>query len=65
MPERSRATVKALAAQFGLSGTYGLENPEIFEVPEVAKAGGLKALKELGRPVDVLRETKERMFATA
>lgn len=65
MPKRSRATVKALAAQFGLSGTDGLENPEIFEVPEVARAGGLKALKELGRPVDVLKETKERMFATA
>ena len=26
-------------------------------------AGGLKALKALGKPADVLHETKERMFA--
>lgn len=65
LPDRARETVKALAAQFGLSGTDGLENPEIFLVPEVTRAGGLNALKELGKPVDLLRETKERMFATA
>lgn len=65
MPGRARATVEALAAQFGLSGTDGLENPQIFQIPEVAKAGGLRALKELGKPVEVLRETKERMFAVA
>jgi type I restriction enzyme, R subunit len=65
MPDQARETVKALAAQFGQSGTEGLENPEIFLIPEVTKAGGLKALKELGKPFDLLRETKERMFATA
>jgi type I restriction enzyme R subunit len=65
MPGQTRATVEALAAQFALSGTDGLENPQIFQVPEVARAGGLKALKEVGKPFDVLRETKERMFATA
>lgn len=65
MPDQARETVKALAAQFGLSGTNGLENPEIFLIPEVTKAGGLKALKELGKPFDVVQETKERMFATA
>jgi len=29
----------------------------------VPRAGGLAALKTLGNPADVLRETKERMFA--
>ena len=31
--------------------------------PEVARVGGLAALKALGKAADVLRETKERLFA--
>jgi len=27
------------------------------------QAGGLAALKALGKPAEILRETKERMFA--
>jgi type I restriction enzyme R subunit len=53
----------ALAAQFAHAGTDGLENPRVFETPEVTRAGGLPALKALGKPADVLRETKARMFA--
>jgi len=56
------ATIKALAAQFARTGTEGLGNPEIFHTPDVIRAGGLAALKTLGNPADVLRETKERMF---
>lgn len=64
MPEQATNAVKALASQFARSGTEGLENPQIFQVPEVVRAGGLAALKTVGKPVDVLRETKERMFTT-
>ncbi len=63
MPTSSAATVQALAAQFAKAGTDGLENPEVFHTPEVARAGGLVALKALGNPRDVLHQTKERMFA--
>ena len=63
MPEQATTAVKAIASQFARSGTEGLENPQIFQVPEVVRAGGLAALKTVGKPVDVLRETKERMFA--
>ena len=63
MPALTSATVKALAAQFARAGTDGLENPNIFQTPEVSRAGGLDALKVLGKPVDVLRETKVRLFA--
>jgi len=52
-----------MAAQFAASGTEGLENPRIFDLPEVRRAGGLAALKGLGEPARILRETKERMFA--
>ncbi len=63
IPTEAAATVKAIASQFARAGTDGLENPKVFEVPEVVKVGGLNALKALGKPADVLRETKERMFA--
>ena len=63
MPRAGAAAIRAIAAQFSRAGTEGLENPEIFQTPEVARAGGLGALKMLGRPADVLKDTKERMFA--
>jgi type I restriction enzyme R subunit len=63
MPTQAAAAVKALAAQFAKAGTDGLENPQVFQTPEVIRAGGLKALKLVDKPADVLRETKERMFA--
>jgi type I restriction enzyme R subunit len=63
LPAPMAATLKALAGQFARAGTDGLENPNVFKVPEVVKAGGLAALKALGKPAQILRETKERMFA--
>ncbi len=63
MPQRTAATVRALAAQFVKAGTDGLENPQVFQTPEVVQAGGLAALKAVGKPVEILRETKARMFA--
>lgn len=63
LPARSADTVRALARQFARGGTEGLENPKVFETPEVAAAGGLDALRTLGRPAEVLREAKQRMFA--
>jgi type I restriction enzyme R subunit len=63
LPAHTAAALRALAAQFALAGTDALENPHVFETPDVVRAGGLAALGELGRPADVLRETKERMFA--
>jgi len=63
LPTPTAATVRALAAQFSRGGTEGLENPHIFQTPEVVVAGGLGALKIAGSPADLLRETKQRMFA--
>jgi len=63
LPKDVAATLKALAAQFARAGTEGLENPQVFQTPTVARAGGLPALKALGKPADVLRETKTRIFA--
>ena len=63
LPAQTAATLKAIADQFGLSGTEALESPEIFSTPQVTKAGGLPALKTLGKPSEVLHEAKERIFA--
>jgi len=63
MPARASATVKALGRQFARGGTDGLESPMTFHAPEVKRAGGLAALRGAGSPTDLLRETKERMFA--
>ncbi len=62
-PKQGAATIRAIASQFGRGGTEGIENPAIFQTPEVKTAGGLAALKVIGKPADLLRETKVRMFA--
>jgi type I restriction enzyme R subunit len=62
MPPATAAVIQAIAGQFAKAGTEGLENPALFDTPEVIKAGGLAALKSLGKPSQILMETKERMF---
>jgi type I restriction enzyme R subunit len=63
MPVKTAETLRALALQFGRAGTDALENLQIFNTPEVTYAGGLDSLRALGRPADILRETKVRLFA--
>jgi type I restriction enzyme R subunit len=63
LPAPSAATLGALARQFARAGTDGLESPEVFQTPEVARAGGVGALRILGKPAEILRETKARLFA--
>ena len=63
LSQRAAATIRAIASQFERGGTEGLENPQIFQTPEVRLAGGLAALQMAGNPRDLLIETKTRMFA--
>ncbi|MEX2139708.1 MAG: DEAD/DEAH box helicase family protein [Pirellulales bacterium] len=63
LPRQAAGTIRAIASQFDRGGTEGLENPQIFQTPEVKAAGGLSALQAAGKPADLLRETKTRMFA--
>jgi type I restriction enzyme R subunit len=63
LPAPAAATLKALAGQFARAGTESLENPQVFQMPDVVRAGGLAALRTLGEPAEILRETKERLFA--
>ncbi|MEK6718798.1 MAG: DEAD/DEAH box helicase family protein [candidate division NC10 bacterium] len=63
LPHPTSSTLRALAGQFARAGTDGLENPQVFQTPEVVQAGGLPALKALGKPAQILREAKKRLFA--
>ena len=63
MPAPATRAIEAIADQFAIAGTEGLENPLIWQTPEVVAAGGLQALAAAGEPRTILRETKERMFA--
>ena len=67
LPKPASRTLGAIIAQFAKAGTDGLESPNIFQTPEVLKAGGkggpMVALRELGKPADVLLDTKARLFA--
>lgn len=63
LPPKTKDTLLALARQFAIGGIEELENPHVFNAPEVISAGGLKALKALGEPRDIINETKKRLFA--
>jgi type I restriction enzyme R subunit len=63
MPSGTASVIRAISMQFAKGGTEGLENPAVFQTPEVVRAGGLRALKTLGKPAEILMETKNRMFA--
>lgn len=62
LPDKTSLTIQALADQFARGGTDELENPNIFQTPEVVKSGGLPALKAFGKPVEILHKVKEKVF---
>jgi type I restriction enzyme R subunit len=59
---RAAIVLRALGLQFGAGGTEALDSPELWQVPEIARAGGIAALRKLGAPGEVLREAKLRLF---
>jgi len=63
LPPQTAAAIKAITEQFAQAGTDGLENRELFQTPEVRQAGGLAALKVAGEPAELVRQTKEKVFA--
>jgi type I restriction enzyme, R subunit len=62
MDNRAAIVLQGLGHQFAQGGTEALETPALWEVPEIKLAGGLSALRGLGRPVDVMHEAKGRLF---
>jgi type I restriction enzyme, R subunit len=62
MPATAKAVILGLTGQFERLGTDALENREIWRVPSIERAGGMRALLALGRPAQALHETKVRLF---
>ena len=63
MPSTTRAVILGITGQFEKSGTEALESREIWRVPAIQRAGGLAALRVLGRPGQALVEMKTRLFS--
>ncbi len=64
MDKNAAIVLKAFGYQFSLDGTEALETPALWQVPEIKAAGGIKALKILGAPNDIIKEAKGRLFRT-
>ncbi len=62
MDHKAAIVLKGLGHQFAAGGTDALETPALWEVPEIKLAGGLDALRVLGKPTDVMRDAKGRLF---
>jgi type I restriction enzyme R subunit len=62
MKPQTATVLKGLGHQFAAGGTEALESPNLWEVPEIKLAGGLGALRVLGKPAQVMLEAKARLF---
>ena len=63
MPSTTRQVVMGIAQEFERTGTDGLESTQLWHVPSVEKAGGMKTLLALGTPAHVLSNLKYRLFS--
>ncbi len=63
MDGKAAIVLKSFGRQFAQGGTDALETPALWEVPEIKQVGGLDALRILGKPVQVMHEAKDRLFA--
>jgi type I restriction enzyme, R subunit len=57
------AVLKALGSQFAMGGTEAIETAALWDVPEIRTAGGIDALKKIGKPNKVILDAKERLFS--
>jgi type I restriction enzyme R subunit len=62
MDASAAIVLRGLGHQFAAGGTDALETPALWEVPEIRLAGGLDALRVIGKPTEVMREAKVRLF---
>jgi type I restriction enzyme R subunit len=64
MDPKAATVLKSFGHQFAQGGTDALETPALWDVAEIRMVGGLAALRGLGKPSDVVREAKGRLFGT-
>lgn len=59
---KAATVLRGIGHQFGVDGTEALESEMLWQVPEIKRAGGLAALRRIGKPADVMRDAKTRLF---
>ncbi len=62
MDARAAGVLRGLGHQFGVGGTEAIESGEFWHVPAIRAAGGIEALAAMGRPGDVMKDAKMRLF---
>jgi len=63
LPQPTAKVIRAIVKQFERAGTAALEAQDLWRTPEIRELKGLKALKEGGSPDELIRKTKETIFA--
>ena len=63
LPQPTAKVIRAIVRQFERAGTNALEATELWRTPEIRELEGLAALKQGGQPAELLRKTKETLFA--
>lgn len=63
LPQPTAKVIRAIVRQFERAGTSALEATELWRTPEIQELKGLDALKQGGQPAELLRKTKETLFA--
>lgn len=62
MQAKTAIVLKGLGTQFAQGGTDALEANALWDVPDIRQAGGIEALRALGRPAEVMQDAKMRLF---
>ncbi len=62
MDAKATIVLQGLGTQFAQGGTDALESENLWQVPEIKRAGGLNALRSLGAPAQVMLDAKARLF---
>lgn len=63
LPPLPAKVIRAIVRQFERDGTGALESGQLWQTPEIRELKGLDALRQGGPPGELLRQTKETLFA--
>lgn len=62
LPQPTADVIRRIVRQFEAGGTAALETPELFRQISAPGQDALAALRDAGKPADLLRQTKEDIF---
>jgi len=63
LPPPTAKVIRAIVRQFERAGTDGLDSNQLWQTPELRPLKPVAVLKQAGNPAELLRKTKETLFA--